>query len=109
MGGTVGQNPRKDFLESLAYFNITVSGVFIGNNSPSFVQLSNGNNVPNVGTNDNLNNMTPAQFAVFALEVVKAIWNIEHPDYVDINTVEGALIALYNADTHPTSLGSVIS
>ena len=79
-GDGVGQNIRKSFLESLAHFNITVSNVFIGNNSPSYAVLSNGNNVPNVGTNDGLNNMNPAQFAVFTFEVIKAIWAIGHPE-----------------------------
>ena len=48
---------------------------------PSEVNLSNGNVVPNIGTNANTSAMTTAQFAVFAFEVVKRFWHIGHPTY----------------------------
>ena len=80
-GGTIGSTPRVNFIKSLAYFNVTVSTVFDDN--PTVANLSNGNAVPNVGTNSNLNGMSRPQFAVFALEVIKAFWHIGTPNYVD--------------------------
>ena len=68
-------------MESLAYFNVTVSNIFDSNNNPSEAHLSNGNVVPNIGTNANTSSMNPAQFAVFAFEVVKRFWSIGHPTY----------------------------
>ena len=79
--GIAGNTPRKNFMESLAYFNVTVSGVFDSNSKPSEAHLSNGNVVPNIGTNANTSSMNPAQFAVFAFEVVKRFWHIGHPTY----------------------------
>ena len=79
--GIAGITPRKNFMKSLAYFNVTVSNVFDSNSKPAEVHLSNGNVIPNVGTNANVNGMTPAQFAVFAFEVVKRFWHIGHPTY----------------------------
>ena len=79
--GIAGITPRKNFMKSLAYFNVTVSNVFDSNSEPAEVHLSNGNVIPNVGTNANVNGMTPAQFAVFAFEVVKRFWHIGHPTY----------------------------
>ena len=107
--GIAGIAPRTNFIKSLAHFGVSVTSVHDSSGKPSEVNLSNGSIVPNIGTNDNMNDMSPAQFAVFTFEVVKAFWHIGNPNYVDINTVEGALIALYNADTHPTELGSVIN
>ena len=78
--GNAGTAPRVNFMKSLAYFNVTVSNVFDSNSKPSEAHLSNSNVVPNIGTNSNLNNMNPAQFAVFALEVVKRFWSIGHPE-----------------------------
>ena len=79
--GIAGNTPRKNFMESLAYFNVTVSNIFDSNSGPSEAHLSNGNVVPNIGTNANTSSMTPAQFAVFAFEVVKRFWHIGHPTY----------------------------
>ena len=107
--GIAGIAPRTNFIKSLAHFGVSVTSVHDSSGKPSEASLSNGSIVPNIGTNDNMNDMSPAQFAVFTFEVVKAFWHIGNPNYVDINTVEGALIALYNADTHPTELGSVIN
>ena len=78
--GNAGTTPRVNFMKSLAYFNVNVTSVFDSNSKPSETNLSNGNVVPNIGTNSNLNNMTPAQFAVFAFEVVKRFWSIGHPE-----------------------------
>ena len=78
--GIAGNTPRKNFLNSLAYFNVTVSNVFDSNSEPSEAHLSNGNVVPNIGTNANTSSMNPAQFAVFAFEVVKRFWSIGHPE-----------------------------
>ena len=78
--GIAGNTPRKNFMESLAYFNVTVSNIFDSNNNPSEAHLSNGNVVPNIGTNANTSSMNPAQFAVFAFEVVKRFWSIGHPE-----------------------------
>ena len=78
--GIAGNTPRKNFMESLAYFNVTVSNVFDSNSGPSEAHLSNGNVVPNIGTNANTSSMNPAQFAVFAFEVVKRFWSIGHPE-----------------------------
>ena len=80
-GGTVGHNPRTNFMKSLAYFDVSVNFVFNYPDKPSEVELSNGNIVPNIGTNSSINNMNPAQFAVFAFEVVKRFWHIGHPTY----------------------------
>ena len=80
-GDGVGQNLRKSFLESLAYFNVTVSNVFSDTGAPTYASLSNGVFVYNIETNASLNNMTPAQFAVFTFEVVKRFWHIGHPTY----------------------------
>ena len=107
--GIAGIAPRTNFIKSLAHFGVSVTSVHDSSGKPSEASLSNGSIVPNIGTNDNMNDMSPAQFAVFTFEVVKAFWHIGNPNYVDINTVEGALIALYNADTHPTELGTVIN
>ena len=79
--GTVGHTPRTNFMKSLAYFNVSVDFVFNYPDKPSEVELSNGNVVPNIGTNSSINNMNPAQFAVFAFEVVKRFWHIGHPTY----------------------------
>ena len=79
--GNAGNTPRKDFIKSLAYFNITVSNVFSDTGAPTYASLSNGVFVYNIDTNASLNNMTPAQFAVFTLEVVKRFWHIGHPTY----------------------------
>ena len=79
--GTVGHTPRTNFMKSLAYFNVSVNFVFNYPDKPSEVELSNGNIVPNIGTNSSINNMNPAQFAVFAFEVVKRFWHIGHPTY----------------------------
>ena len=79
--GLAGNTPRKDFIKSLAYFNVTVSNVYDSNSGPSSAHLSNGNVVPNIGTNANTSSMNPAQFAVFAFEVVKRFWHIGHPTY----------------------------
>ena len=106
--GIAGNTPRKNFMESLAYFNVTVSGVFDSNSKPSEAHLSNGNVVPNIGTNDNTSSMSADAFSIFTFEVVKAFWHIGHPNYVDINTVEGAIIAMYNAANPPTSFVDVI-
>ena len=54
-------------------------------------------------------NHTGAQIRDWALDVVQAIWLLEHPDYVDTRTVEGAIIAMYNAANPPTSLADVIN
>ena len=78
--GIAGNTPRKNFMESLAYFNVTVSNIFDSNSEPSEAHLSNGNVVPNIGTNANTSSMNPAQFAVFAFEVVKRFWSIGHPE-----------------------------
>ena len=78
--GNAGTAPRVNFMKSLAYFNVNVTSVFDSNSKPTEAHLSNGNVVPNIGTNSNLNNMTPAQFAVFAFEVVKRFWSIGHPE-----------------------------
>ena len=78
--GTVGHTPRTNFMKSLAYFDVSVDFVFNYPDKPSEVELSNGNVVPNIGTNSSINNMNPAQFAVFALEVVKRFWSIGHPE-----------------------------
>ena len=78
--GIAGNTPRKNFMESLAYFNVTVSNIFDSNSGPSEAHLSNGNVVPNIGTNANTSSMNPAQFAVFAFEVVKRFWSIGHPE-----------------------------
>ena len=79
--GIAGNTPRSNFMKSLAYFNVSVNGVFDSNSKPSEAHLSNGNVVPNIGTNANTSSMTPAQFAVFAFEVVKRFWHIGHPTY----------------------------
>ena len=79
--GIAGNTPRKNFMKSLAYFNVTVSNIFDSNSGPSEAHLSNGNVVPNIGTNANTSSMNPAQFAVFAFEVVKRFWSIGHPTY----------------------------
>ena len=79
-GGTVGHTPRTNFMKSLAYFDVSVNFVFNYPDKPSEVELSNGNVVPNIGTNSSINNMNPAQFAVFAFEVVKRFWSIGHPE-----------------------------
>ena len=50
-----------------------------------------------------------AQIRDWALDVVQAIWILEHPDYVDTSTVEGAIIAMYAAANPPTSLADVIN
>ena len=73
--------PRVNFIKSLAYFNVSVSGVFDYPSKFSEAHLSNGNVVPNIGTNANTSAMTTAQFAVFAFEVVKRFWHIGHPTY----------------------------
>ena len=78
--GTVGHTPRTNFMKSLAYFDVSVDFVFNYPDKPSEVELSNGNVVPNIGTNSSINNMNPAQFAVFAFEVVKRFWSIGHPE-----------------------------
>ena len=98
-----GNTPRKNFMESLAYFNVTVSGVFDSNSKPSEAHLSNGNVVPNIGTNANTSSMNPAQFAVFAFEVVKRFWHIGHPNY---DPFGDELTAIYGADTPPTGFTS---
>ena len=72
---------ESNFIKSLAYFNVSVSGVFDSNSKPSEAHLSNGNVVPNIGTNANTSAMTTAQFAVFTFEVVKRFWHIGHPTY----------------------------
>ena len=73
--------PRVNFIKSLAYFNVSVSGVYDYPSKFSEAHLSNGNIVPNIGTNANTSAMTTAQFAVFTLEVVKRFWHIGHPTY----------------------------
>ena len=78
--GNAGNTPRKDFIKSLAYFNVTVSNVFSDAGAPTYASLSNGGIVSNIETNNSLNSMTPAQFAVFTFEVVKAFWTIGYPD-----------------------------
>ena len=80
-GDGIGQNPRTNFIKSLAYFNVSVDYVFNYPDKPTEAELSNNNVVPNIGTNANLNNMSPAQFSVFAFEVVKRFWHIGHPTY----------------------------
>ena len=79
--GIAGNTPRSNFMKSLAYFNVSVNGVFDSNSKPAEAHLSNGNVVPNIGTNANTSSMTPAQFAVFTFEVVKRFWHIGHPTY----------------------------
>ena len=78
--GIAGNTPRSNFIKSLAYFNVTVSGVYDSNGNPSEAHLSNSNVVPNIGTNASTSSMTPAQFAVFTFEVVKRFWHIGHPE-----------------------------
>ena len=73
--------PRVNFIKSLAYFNVSVSGVYDYPSKFSEAHLSNSNIVYNIGTNANTSAMTTAQFAVFAFEVVKRFWHIGHPTY----------------------------
>ena len=103
--GIAGITPRKNFMKSLAYFNVSVSSVFDSNGNPTVANLSNGNVVPNVGTNDGLNSMSPAQFSVFALEVVKAFWHIGHPPA----TFQEELSAIYADGTTPPVLTDLIN
>ena len=63
--GIAGITPRKNFMKSLAYFNVTVSNVFDSNSKPAEVHLSNGNVIPNVGTNANVNGMTSCSICSF--------------------------------------------
>ena len=105
--GTAGAIPRTNFIKSLAYFNVTVNSIF--DDYPTVANLSNGNAVPNIGTNDGLNNMNPAQFSVFAFEVIKAFYRIGHPDVADPSTLEGAIEAMYAANTHPETLADIIN
>ena len=78
--GIAGNAPRSNFIKSLAYFNVSVTSVFDHISKPSEANLSNGNVVPNIGTNANTSSMNPAQFAVFAFEVIKRFWSIGYPD-----------------------------
>ena len=73
--------PRVNFIKSLAYFNVSVSGVYDYPSKFSEAHLSNSNIVYNIGTNANTSAMTTAQFVVFTLEVVKRFWHIGHPTY----------------------------
>ena len=73
--------PRVNFIKSLAYFNVSVSGVYDYPSKFSEAHLSNSNIVYNIGTNANTSAMTTAQFAVFTFEVVKRFWHIGHPTY----------------------------
>ena len=72
--------PRVNFIKSLAYFNVSVSGVYDYPSKFSEAHLSNSNIVYNIGTNANTSAMTTAQFAVFTFEVVKRFWAIGHPE-----------------------------
>ena len=52
---------------------------------------------------------TPASHRAFTLQIVKHIWDLLHPNYVALTPLEEAIKAMYDADTHPETLTSVIN
>ena len=52
---------------------------------------------------------TPASHRAFTLQIVKHIWDLLHPNYVALTPLEEAIKAMYDADTHPETLASVIN
>ena len=66
-------------------------------------------NVPSPYGSITVGSHTGEQIRDWALDVVQALWILEHPDYVDTSTVEGAIIAMYAAANPPTSLSDVIN
>ena len=98
--------PRVDFIKSLAYFNVSVSGVYDYPSKFSEAHLSNSNIVSNIGTNANTSAMTTAQFTVFTLEVVKRFWHIGHPTYAA--ELEAALRTTRINELEGLSVGNVV-
>ena len=98
------------FLEKLSSENNTV---FTLSNIPpinvGIVTEDGFHDVPSPYTTLTVSLHSGEQIRDWALDIVQAIWILEHPDYVDTSTVEGAIIAMYAAANPPTSLADVIN
>ena len=66
-------------------------------------------NVPSPYDNITIGNHTGAQIRDWALDVVQAIWLLEHPNYVDTTTVEYQIEAIYAAIDPPTAFNDIIN